>query len=191
MMSPAAGRPYSPIDSTDPVDLHQHKLEVHSDRHSAGSQQELTLGGEREPDLLNGSGEYQHSTDLEEGPNSHSHNHSAALVKQHSNQSDYGNQDSSTSPNTGTSQGQGQPQIPGGVSNRIVVGAAQRASRGVHSSGTNSLAGTPISAPYLPPPRIECGRCQIMRPRDASHCHDCGVCVKKLDHHCPVSILYT
>lgn len=81
------------------------------------------------------------------------------------------------------------------VANRIVVGAAQRASRGAHlshsssssSNSSNILASTPINAPYLPPPtKIECGRCQLMRPRDASHCHDCGVCVKKLDHHCPV-----
>lgn len=89
-----------------------------------------------------------------------------------------------------------------GAANRIVVGAAQRASRSANlnhssssssnnsaSSGANVLASTQINAPYLPPPsKIECGRCQLLRPRDASHCHDCGVCVKKLDHHCPVSL---
>lgn len=32
---------------------------------------------------------------------------------------------------------------------------------------------------------IECGLCQIHRPRNAYHCHDCGVCVLELDHHCP------
>eukprot|EP01032_Pedospumella_encystans_P019357 gene19357-22007_t len=85
-----------------------------------------------------------------------------------------------------------------GAANRIVVGAAQRASRGanlnhssssssnISSSSANALASIQINAPYLPPPsKIECGRCQLLRPRDASHCHDCGVCVKKLDHHCP------
>ena len=88
-----------------------------------------------------------------------------------------------------------------GAANRIVVGAAQRASRGANlnhssssssnnsSSSTTALVSTQINAPYLPPPsKIECGRCQLLRPRDASHCHDCGVCVKKLDHHCPVSL---
>lgn len=41
----------------------------------------------------------------------------------------------------------------------------------------------------LPPlsATIECGMCHIDRPRNAAHCHDCGLCVVKLDHHCPVS----
>ncbi|CAB1107228.1 unnamed protein product [Ectocarpus sp. CCAP 1310/34] len=30
-----------------------------------------------------------------------------------------------------------------------------------------------------------CGRCQIERPPGAVHCNLCGVCVQKLDHHCP------
>lgn len=30
-----------------------------------------------------------------------------------------------------------------------------------------------------------CGRCQIERPAEAIHCTRCGVCVDKLDHHCP------
>eukprot|EP00903_Cladosiphon_okamuranus_P013392 g12480.t1 len=30
-----------------------------------------------------------------------------------------------------------------------------------------------------------CGRCQIERPPGAVHCIRCGVCVQKLDHHCP------
>eukprot|EP00904_Undaria_pinnatifida_P002968 jgi/Undpi1/12672/HiC_scaffold_6.g02340.m1 len=30
-----------------------------------------------------------------------------------------------------------------------------------------------------------CGRCQIERPAEAVHCTRCGVCVDKLDHHCP------
>ncbi|CAM9767520.1 unnamed protein product [Ectocarpus fasciculatus] len=30
-----------------------------------------------------------------------------------------------------------------------------------------------------------CGRCQIERPPGAVHCTLCGVCVQKLDHHCP------
>jgi hypothetical protein len=36
--------------------------------------------------------------------------------------------------------------------------------------------------------KIECGLCHIDRPRNAYHCHDCGVCVVELDHHCPVGL---
>lgn len=32
---------------------------------------------------------------------------------------------------------------------------------------------------------IECGQCGLQRPLSAKHCHDCGVCVDGLDHHCP------
>lgn len=32
---------------------------------------------------------------------------------------------------------------------------------------------------------IECSLCQLERPRTASHCYDCNVCVDELDHHCP------
>ena len=35
---------------------------------------------------------------------------------------------------------------------------------------------------------MECGRCNLDRPRTATHCYECGVCVDQLDHHCPVSI---
>lgn len=35
---------------------------------------------------------------------------------------------------------------------------------------------------------MECGRCNFERPRTATHCYECGVCVDQLDHHCPVSI---
>lgn len=35
------------------------------------------------------------------------------------------------------------------------------------------------------PGYVECGICQHSRPVSASHCYDCGVCVDKLDHHCP------
>lgn len=34
-------------------------------------------------------------------------------------------------------------------------------------------------------PMIECSFCKIQRPRTASHCYDCGVCIDELDHHCP------
>ena len=34
---------------------------------------------------------------------------------------------------------------------------------------------------------MECGQCLIDRPLTASHCYECGLCVDKLDHHCPVS----
>jgi hypothetical protein len=37
------------------------------------------------------------------------------------------------------------------------------------------------------PDTMRCELCQIDRPFTASHCYDCGVCVDKLDHHCPVS----
>jgi septal ring-binding cell division protein DamX len=80
----------------------------------------------------------------------------------------------------------------GGMKNRITVGGAASANRTAHNStGALSLLGTP-AAPYLPPPAmVECGRCQIDRPRDASHCHYCGVCVKNLDHHCPVGRVHS
>jgi palmitoyltransferase ZDHHC9/14/18 len=32
---------------------------------------------------------------------------------------------------------------------------------------------------------IMCGMCNIDRPVTAKHCHECGVCVDELDHHCP------
>ncbi|GLE11061.1 hypothetical protein PINS_up023359 [Pythium insidiosum] len=35
------------------------------------------------------------------------------------------------------------------------------------------------------PSAVICAQCQLRRPKDASHCADCGVCVRKLDHHCP------
>ncbi|CAM9608764.1 unnamed protein product, partial [Hapterophycus canaliculatus] len=52
----------------------------------------------------------------------------------------------------------------------------------------------PEGPPTLTPPRATgagaagatvCGRCQIERPPGAIHCTQCGVCVVKLDHHCP------
>jgi hypothetical protein len=73
-----------------------------------------------------------------------------------------------------------------GVTNRIILNNSASANRPTHN-GALGLLGTPAS-PYLPPPpTVECGRCEIQRPRDASHCHYCGLCVKNLDHHCPVS----
>jgi hypothetical protein len=33
--------------------------------------------------------------------------------------------------------------------------------------------------------KFECGMCNILRPRNASHCFQCGICVLDLDHHCP------
>jgi hypothetical protein len=35
------------------------------------------------------------------------------------------------------------------------------------------------------PPTYECGRCNINRPQNSAHCHDCGFCITSLDHHCP------
>jgi hypothetical protein len=32
---------------------------------------------------------------------------------------------------------------------------------------------------------IECGHCQMKRPRNAHHCHECKLCIHDLDHHCP------
>lgn len=32
---------------------------------------------------------------------------------------------------------------------------------------------------------IECSQCRIDRPKTASHCYQCGVCVENIDHHCP------
>lgn len=43
-----------------------------------------------------------------------------------------------------------------------------------HSGGNGKL-----------PDTIECGQCEIVRPKTARHCHYCGVCTEKLDHHCP------
>lgn len=38
--------------------------------------------------------------------------------------------------------------------------------------------------------KFECGLCNILRPKRASHCFECGICVLELDHHCPVSYSY-
>lgn len=38
---------------------------------------------------------------------------------------------------------------------------------------------------------LECSICNLERPRTASHCYECGLCVDQLDHHCPVSACYT
>ncbi|CAI5731177.1 unnamed protein product [Peronospora farinosa] len=32
---------------------------------------------------------------------------------------------------------------------------------------------------------IVCAQCEVLRPLNASHCSDCGICVIELDHHCP------
>jgi hypothetical protein len=32
---------------------------------------------------------------------------------------------------------------------------------------------------------MQCGHCEIMRPKTARHCNYCGVCIDHLDHHCP------
>ena len=32
---------------------------------------------------------------------------------------------------------------------------------------------------------IECSICNIGRPKYASHCYECGVCISEIDHHCP------
>jgi hypothetical protein len=32
---------------------------------------------------------------------------------------------------------------------------------------------------------MQCGQCEIIRPKTARHCNYCGVCVDHLDHHCP------
>ena len=160
--SPSQSQPYSPVRSTDLI---------HKDT------------PDRPRELLNGEG----MEDIEEGfvsDNYHSNN-GKPIVNHNASALDTPFESSV---------------VVDGAANRIVVGAAQRASRGANlnhssssssnnsSSSINALASTQINAPYLPPPsKIECGRCQLLRPRDASHCHDCGVCVKKLDHHCPVS----
>lgn len=171
--SPNQSQPYSPVRSTDLI--HTDSVD-HSD----------------EPDLFNSSNE-EGIADVEAGY--------AKIICDTTEEKRTTNHNAGTTPDPSS--------LADGVSNRIVVGAAQRASRGAnlsHSSSSssnnnsnnssnsvsspNTLASTRINAPYLPPPsKIECGRCQLMRPRDASHCHDCGVCVKKLDHHCPVMFL--
>ena len=32
---------------------------------------------------------------------------------------------------------------------------------------------------------MECSICHLYRPATAVHCYECGVCVDRLDHHCP------
>ncbi|CAH0479547.1 unnamed protein product [Peronospora belbahrii] len=32
---------------------------------------------------------------------------------------------------------------------------------------------------------IVCAQCEVVRPLNASHCSDCGICIRELDHHCP------
>ena len=33
--------------------------------------------------------------------------------------------------------------------------------------------------------RKDCSKCDMLRPLDASHCYECGICIHDLDHHCP------
>lgn len=42
-----------------------------------------------------------------------------------------------------------------------------------------------FSSARNPVPQIPCSRCELSRPMGASHCYECEVCVKDLDHHCP------
>jgi hypothetical protein len=53
------------------------------------------------------------------------------------------------------------------------------------------LDGVPKAARLLltTPDTTRCELCQVDRPVTATHCYECGVCVDKLDHHCPVSII--
>jgi hypothetical protein len=32
---------------------------------------------------------------------------------------------------------------------------------------------------------VQCSKCRVWRPKTASHCYDCQMCVDELDHHCP------
>lgn len=35
------------------------------------------------------------------------------------------------------------------------------------------------------PTTIECGTCNVRRPRNGRHCGHCGTCLLEIDHHCP------
>lgn len=30
-----------------------------------------------------------------------------------------------------------------------------------------------------------CGQCNVVQDATVKHCHDCDVCIRELDHHCP------
>ncbi len=61
----------------------------------------------------------------------------------------------------------------GGPGTPTVAAAGSSAAHHRHDGRTNP-------ATYIP-----CSRCEMSRPVGASHCYDCEVCVKDLDHHCP------
>lgn len=42
----------------------------------------------------------------------------------------------------------------------------------------------PEDGPRMPDRRY-CSKCSSLRPQRAHHCSICGVCVMKMDHHCP------
>ena len=72
------------------------------------------------------------------------------------------------------------------------VDAAVRA--GGSGSGGGGGAGPPwpprASLPGAHNPLLAvttCSICNVLRERGTTHCQDCGLCVKDLDHHCPWS----
>lgn len=63
------------------------------------------------------------------------------------------------------------------------------------SNNTTTVGYPPMPIPLHGPPlsmntTMQCGQCEIMRPRTARHCNYCGVCVEQLDHHCPCEFIY-
>lgn len=55
------------------------------------------------------------------------------------------------------------------------------------NNNSSGSAATVAGSLLKPSNTIECGHCQIQRPKTARHCSYCEVCIDDLDHHCPWS----
>jgi hypothetical protein len=60
----------------------------------------------------------------------------------------------------------------------------QRDSPGITTSADTPAASASLLAQHILHPAF-CVLCLRSRPPQARHCHDCGVCVQRFDHHCP------
>ncbi|XP_054567920.1 palmitoyltransferase ZDHHC23 isoform X2 [Eptesicus fuscus] len=67
-------------------------------------------------------------------------------------------------------------EVPGTLSSRTL--------RDDQKGSSRLLAGSPMQAK-----EDWCAQCQLVRPARAWHCRICGICVRRMDHHCVCSAL--
>jgi palmitoyltransferase ZDHHC9/14/18 len=93
-----------------------------------------------------------------------------------------GGRTSATQEGTGGDVGFGQgQQAPLGTAGTATTSATTmtQTTAGARTSISSTTGATNVAT------HIPCSRCEMSRPVGASHCYDCEVCVKDLDHHCP------